>query len=333
MKSLTLRFLAATAIALTLVNHLGIDIPATHSEQSWLQGDRAEARRGSGGRAGGGSFRRSSSSPSRSSDSSPSRSNGSTWRSSDSSYGYRSGYSSFRWLWSASDDALFLRLLMLLLLIGGGIAAGLLIYLILKQQSPQQSLAQELDNDVVTVTKLQVGLLAQARHVQAELTQLTKTADTNSPEGLTELMHESVLALLRSPEYWTHVSASSQTLRTREEAEQVFKQISIAERSRFSAETLVNVGGRLRRQALKLEADDPASYIVVTLLIGSADDRSLFNPQIHTAEELQTTLQILGGMTSDYLMVFELLWSPQDAADSLSYDELLSEYPHLKPLV
>lgn len=221
---------------------------------------------------------------------------------------------------------------MILLLVGGSVAVGVLVYLILKQSS-QHSPAQELDNDTVTVTKLQVALLAQARHLQTELTQLTETADTATPAGLSELMHESVLALLRSPEYWTHVSASSQTLHTREAASQAFEQISIAERSRFSAETLVNVGGRIRRQAVQLAADEPASYIVVTLLIGSADDRAVIDSEIHTTEELKTALQILGGMTSDYLMVFELLWSPQDAADSLSQDELISEYPHLKLIV
>lgn len=55
MKFPTLRFFAAVAIAFTVVNHFGIDLNAIDSNQSWIQSDRAEARR-SGGRARGGSF-------------------------------------------------------------------------------------------------------------------------------------------------------------------------------------------------------------------------------------------------------------------------------------
>ncbi len=34
-------------------------------------------------------------------------------------------------------------------------------------------------------------------------------------------------------------------------------------------------------------------------------------------------------MRSDYLMMFELIWSPQVETDSLTYDELLTEYTNM----
>jgi uncharacterized membrane protein len=37
----------------------------------------------------------------------------------------------------------------------------------------------------------------------------------------------------------------------------------------------------------------------------------------------------LAGLPSDYLMTFELIWSPQDPSDSLTDDELLTEYSDL----
>lgn len=37
----------------------------------------------------------------------------------------------------------------------------------------------------------------------------------------------------------------------------------------------------------------------------------------------------LGGVTPDYLLVYKLLWAPQAASDSLSYDQLLTAYPNL----
>jgi uncharacterized membrane protein len=188
---------------------------------------------------------------------------------------------------------------------------------------------RELENNTVTVSKIQVALLAQAREVQAELTDLSQSIDTDTSEGLMELLQESALALLRTPENWSHVLASSQTVKSREEAESLFNKISVAERSKFSVETLTNVGGRVHRRGLKLDPNEgPASYIVVTLLVGTAHDKPLFN-QIRTTEELTEVLEKLASLSSDYLMVFELLWSPQDASDSLTYDELLTEYTEM----
>ncbi|MCA1992312.1 MAG: DUF1517 domain-containing protein, partial [Coleofasciculus sp. S288] len=80
----------------------------------------------------------------------------------------------------------------------------------------------ELDNEIVTVSKLQVALRSSARSLQSELTALTLEADTETTEGLKTLLEESALALLRNFEYWTHVLGSSQTISSREEAETVF---------------------------------------------------------------------------------------------------------------
>jgi uncharacterized membrane protein len=333
-----LRLLSTTALTLTLVNSLGVDLQAGFSRQSWLQGDRTEAKT-SGGRSRGGSFSRPSA---------PSGGGGGSYRSapsynndpySDPYYrqprsvpvpipipvggGYGYGYSSGGGFG-----------LILLLLLGGGIILPIVwnyIRLASSQSTQRGSFgAGELDNDIVTITRLQVALLAQARYIQDDLTQLTLNVDPDSPEGLTEMLRESVLGLLRSPENWTHVRASSQTVKSREEATQLFEQMSIEERSKFNAETLARVGGQVRRQALRLPTDeDPASYIVVTLLVGTADDRPLINDTIHSADELQKVLQRIGGVSPEYLLVFELLWSPQDASDSLTRDELLTEYSDL----
>ncbi|NJN87259.1 MAG: DUF1517 domain-containing protein [Leptolyngbyaceae cyanobacterium SL_7_1] len=64
--------------------------------------------------------------------------------------------------------------------------------------------AGEMLNDVITVTQLQVALLAQARTIQADLTELTTHADLQSQQGLSRMLQETVLALLRSPENWSH---------------------------------------------------------------------------------------------------------------------------------
>lgn len=341
-----LRLLGTTAIALTLFNSLGVGWrPASTqpaSVQPWaLQGDRAEAR-SSGGRSRGGSF----SAPSRTAPG-PSYNNPANNPAPyndpyysqpravpvpiPGGYGY-GGYSSGG----------FGSLLLLLLLGGGAILPIMWIYFMRSRQGGAggygamgggYGATTEVDNDIVTVTRLQVALLAQARDIQKSLTELTASADTASQAGLSALLQETVLALLRAPENWTHVRVNSQTVKSREEAGQIFEQISIEERSKFSAETLANVGGRVRRQAMPTSEDDaPASYIVVTLVLGTADDRPLFSDKIRSATELQTALKRVGSISPDYLLVFELLWSPQDSADSLTYDELLTEYTDLVQL-
>lgn len=235
----------------------------------------------------------------------------------DAGYGYGS-----------SGDGLFL---VLVLFCGFCMLPVLMTYLRQSSRGSRNSTTagSELTNDIVTVTQLQVALLAQARYIQDQLTQLSLQANLNTQTGLVDFLRETVLVLLRSPKNWSHTRVNSQTVKSREQASQVFEQLSIQERSKLSAETLVNVGGQIRRQAIQInENADPASYIVVTLLVGTADDRPLAT-QIYSAEELKALLQRLGGISPDYLLIFELIWTPQDASDSLSHDQLLTLYPDL----
>ncbi|GJP58689.1 hypothetical protein CLOP_g2338 [Closterium sp. NIES-67] len=53
-----------------------------------------------------------------------------------------------------------------------------------------------------SVVRLQVGLLGTARKLQRDLDQMASRADTGSQEGLHTILQETVLALLRNPDYW-----------------------------------------------------------------------------------------------------------------------------------
>ncbi len=114
-----------------------------------------------------------------------------------------------------------------------------------------------------------MGLLATARAIQTQLSEYSLNTDTETPEGLAQLLQEAALALLRTESNWTHVSASFKTVRSREEAQAIFTQLSVEERSKFSAETLTNVNGIRRIQDNSKQNNEPGSYIVVTLLIGT----------------------------------------------------------------
>jgi uncharacterized membrane protein len=348
-----IRLFTATALSFVLLNSLGVDLRRSMSEQDALfLGDRVEAR-SSGARGRGGSFRRAPSGGS-----GGGSSGGGFGGSGGSGGGYRDpsyrNYPSdpyYRDRPYSNPGPVFVPIpggYGGYVSTGSGGALSLLVFLVLFLMFPIAAMYlaragrgrgngyagatvgnRELANDIVTVTRLQIALLAQARSIQTELTELTLDADMETPEGLADMLRETVLALMRSPENWSHARAQSETVRSRDEAAQLFEKLSVIERSKFSAETLAKVGGRVRRQQLRPDDDGPAAFIVVTLLIGTEDDRPIIDPQIRSTQELQAALQRIGAITPDYLLIYELLWSPQDASDSLTYDELLAEYPDL----
>ena len=305
----------------------------------------------SGGRSGGGSFK---SRPSRSSSpkrkSSPRRSNYNQRKSNSPSYRkkpsrtYRdnqptliyqnrsityNNYGRSRNFGLGSLLFLFLSLFLI----------GLIIYLIYQTLSKssnsgsraERKINRERDNDRVTVSMLQVALSSAAENIQQELSALSLNTDTDMESGLVELMQESALILLRNNHAWTHVLSSSNSLDINQ-AESAFDKLSIKERSKFSSETLSNVDGTLKsKAATSFDSDDFASYVVVTLILGTADDKPLFT-KINTESDLSEAILQLSSMRNDYLIKFELLWTPQKANQYLSDDELLMEYTNIMPL-
>jgi uncharacterized membrane protein len=337
------KLLSTTALLLALFSPLQFDWQASLETRSvQLQSDRAEAKkRSSGGRSSGGSFNRRSSGSSSGSSGSSSGSSGSSRRSSDyydddyysprrtrtiyrDNYYYGDRHYGYR----QSND-LFSTIIVMLLIIG---AVGLVIYLIrVSLRGNKSNQPKDLQNDIVTVTQLQVAVFDQC-DLQVSLSDITLQADTESPEGLNELLKESVLALLRSPETWAAVRSQSQMVKTREAAAAMFEKISIEERSKVGSEQLVNVGGRIREAAIAGEEDVAPGYVVMTLLVGTEHDKPLFEP-IRTMEQLKAGLEQLAAIPTEYLLTVELLWSPQNSSENLSQDDFLELYPELLPLV
>lgn len=190
----------------------------------------------------------------------------------------------------------------------------------------------------VSVGRVQVGLLANARDLQNELDELARRADTGTPEGRAKVLQESTLALLRHPEYWVYGSAESKRTDL-DSAEAQFNQYALTERSKFTSETLSNVDNQLEGRynpALtaavdKLSKDlkqDNSGYIVATLVVGATGKLEL--PAVNDSADMRQILQQVGGIGRDRILAIEILWTPQAKGDTLTQDDLLANYPNLK---
>jgi uncharacterized membrane protein len=189
----------------------------------------------------------------------------------------------------------------------------------------------------VSVAKVQVGLLSDARTLQADFDRIAKSADTGSSEGLTQVLQETTLSLMRHPEYWVYGAVENQQARL-EAAEAQFNRLALAERSKFSEETLSNVNNQLRqaRESALVKAElsgelvqaAPGEFIVVTLLVATMNKLQL--PAVNNTQDLRRALSQVGAIPSEQLLAVEVLWTPQDENDTLSSEDLLTEYPDLK---
>lgn len=191
-------------------------------------------------------------------------------------------------------------------------------------------------NPPVSVAKLQVGLLANARSLQDDLNRLALSADTGSSAGLAKLLQETTLSLLRHPDYWVYGASEDKQTRLLS-AEQEFNRYTLATRSQFTEETLSNVNSQITQAAPKAtlpgEADDlasPGEYILATLVVAAQGKLDL--PDIRSTEDLRRALGQIGAIGSDDLLAVEVLWTPQQSGETLSADEMIAEYPHLRLL-
>ncbi|MGK7908286.1 MAG: DUF1517 domain-containing protein [Synechococcus sp.] len=203
-----------------------------------------------------------------------------------------------------------------------------------------ESQAQASANPKVEVAELQVALLANARSLQNEVDRLARNCDPNSPSGLSKLLQEVTLSLVRHDEYWVYGNSSSETTRLNR-AEQKFNRLSLQERSKFSLETLVNTDSLTSSAPLLEEnkaedrVDDLLSesgeYIVVTLLVAYEGSTSTL-PVVDSSESLRRCLMQLGAVPAEQLIAMEVLWTPQATGDTLSAIDLQTEYPQLRLL-
>ncbi|KAE8684170.1 zeta-carotene desaturase [Hibiscus syriacus] len=209
-----------------------------------------------------------------------------------------------------------------------GFAAFVLVSGFLSDRSESSVLTA---SEKTTVLKLQVGLLGIGRTLQKDFNRIAEVADTSTSEGLSFVLTETTLVLLRHPDYCISGYSSVDVKRSMDDGEKRFNQLSIEERGKFDEETLVNVNNIKRQSTSSLKASGFSNeYIVITILVAAEGVHKL--PAINGSGDLKEALQKLASIPSSKIMAVEVLWTPQNEDDTLSERELLEDYPLLRPL-
>ena len=146
------------------------------------------------------------------------------------------------------------------------------------------SVRNENNNNIVTVTQVQVAMLNSDGELKGSLNQIAKTSDWQTKHGLNSALQASIEALLAASDNWIQVRCQSKTVRTREEGTRLFQGLSLNERNKFEIASLVNIDGNLQCQdrlpANRPEKDPENDYIVATLILGTAHDQPVISNQV-----------------------------------------------------
>jgi uncharacterized membrane protein len=312
LKSLLRRtFACALALGLT-VGALSVGEQLSGQDQAWARGS-------SGGRAGGGSFR------------APSRSTGGGGGSYGGGYApsYGGGYGGGGYGYGGGGFfPIFLG--------GGGIGTIVVLVVVVGgamyvlRSFKSNGMGGSGDSDKLDIFRLQVALLASAKQLQRDLNRIATAADTDTPAGLARLNQEATLALLRNPEFWAYAKSNQINL-PRLQAESQFNQLALAERTKYTDETLTKIGDGKQAIVKSFAADNPdevAEYIVVTLLVATESGVARLS-EVRNAEELRQALSTVGSFSGEQIVALEVIWTPQAENDTLTSEELLTQYSDL----
>jgi uncharacterized membrane protein len=177
----------------------------------------------------------------------------------------------------------------------------------------------------VIVSKLQVAFQVHGNEqgIQRSLSGMTLRGTMAPGESLFCLLQRVADVLRDNEDAWTHVAASSQRVGSPEDAEIVFNRLSWEEREKLTLETSVSAQDGDRQQLT-----EPSTYLVVSLLLITADDQPLFG-EMYSASVLRDVLQELVIMPDRTLLALDILWNPQNSLDRLTEVELTTHYAEL----
>uniref|UniRef100_A0A7S1TLM2 DUF1517 domain-containing protein n=1 Tax=Erythrolobus australicus TaxID=1077150 RepID=A0A7S1TLM2_9RHOD len=227
---------------------------------------------------------------------------------------------------------------------GGGSFFTLMLFLafaaFLFNSVQSRSMDSELEDAFdppVQLTTVKVGMLSTAEELKRDLERMGRFADTSTSRGLHQALQDTVLALVRNPDYWVYGSTTGARTGRMSAIENEFEEASMAERVKLREETLSNVNSVQRNKpdspfTMRNEGL-PSEFIVVSLIVAAGGNGLAEMPaQINSAEDMRRALLALGSVSSENLQALEIIWAPQGQGESLSRAEMLLDHPELRSL-
>jgi len=189
-----------------------------------------------------------------------------------------------------------------------------------------------------SVVKMSVALDVSNRDDPASilsvLERLSNTARTDSRVGIQNLSSQVALEVLRRKSSIISASTKYQHYRNREKAQRAFNHESVQERGKFEQEAISKFGGvdysTARSSSNSDDNSDLATKAVVTLVL-AIDGDSTRVPNIRSMQDVEDALRKIASdaKVSDCLQGAEILWTPEDRAETLTMREVIADYPEL----
>lgn len=182
------------------------------------------------------------------------------------------------------------------------------------------------------VTQISIGLDWRARaQLQQTLMQLAQRGDTGSPQGLANLLSETVLNLRRNEMSWLYAAYKDTGGHAPQNAQGVFQQLANEARSRFRAELVRGAGGQVNvvdAPGMQARADEGKGTVVVTIVL--ATRRPVQGFMMADAGQIRNALADRGTVNAQQMVALEVVWSPAAENDRMSTAELEQFYPEMK---
>lgn len=183
------------------------------------------------------------------------------------------------------------------------------------------------------VSRLSLGVDWRARKaLQETLARLASSGNTGTPQGLANLLRETVLALRRAELSWLYISSETIGPVSQQNAQARFQQLATSARAAFQHELVRAAGGEAAlTQAApeqRVHENEGEGTVVVHLIVAAY--RALPALQSTDANEIRGALDNRAALTADQLGALEVVWSPAAENDRMSTAELEQHYPDMR---
>jgi uncharacterized membrane protein len=171
------------------------------------------------------------------------------------------------------------------------------------------------------------------------LRRLANTAKTDSRVGIQNLTSQVAVELLRRKSSIVSASSSYQHFRDRTQAQREYNSKSIQERSKFEKETISKFGGvdySLMDNSRNSVGGDgtKATMAVITLVLAIDGDSTKIPTRISSIQDVEEALKRIASdaKVDSCLQSAEILWTPEDAYETLTLRDVIADYPELRSL-